>query len=105
MTHQPGSEMKTAPVPEPPDFSLVLGGPLLSFKMEAAGLVGLFALVILGPLCSSGCLCALKSGVVLGAGEWKWIPKKYEQALVSLRPQSLLGLLLAFTGAASRRHA
>lgn len=28
MTLQQGSEMKTIPTPEPPDFSLVLGGPL-----------------------------------------------------------------------------
>lgn len=35
MTHQPGSEMKAAPGPEPPDFSLVLGGPLFQLYRRA----------------------------------------------------------------------
>jgi hypothetical protein len=34
MTLQQGSEMKTTPTPEPPDFSLVLGGPLFQLYRQ-----------------------------------------------------------------------
>jgi len=35
MSHQLNSEMKTNPAPEPPDFSLVLGGPLFQLYRRA----------------------------------------------------------------------